>query len=265
VGPEVGAEHAVDHHRVAAGRAGPAEEGDLGALGGDAQLEPGRPGQRVDPGPAGQHDRVGPDPAVVGVDPDHPVAGHGQAPHGHPLADPRPQVDRRRGEGEGGGHRVGVAGAGLDGGHLDPGEVQLGVLGGQVLRGATASVSTPTRRSMATFRSSRRPRPARPGRPPGDGEPAPAPDPLLPVLEVAQPGQGHPGLGLVGVVHPHQRPRPGRHPRAHRAPLPAPARPLPARPGGRRSSSPSPRRPTTTHRSAPRQAIPVSIGERERR
>ena len=158
VGPEVGAEDPVDHHRVAAGRTGAAEEGDLGALGGDAQLEPGRPGQRVDPGPAGQHDRVGRDPAVVGVDPDHPVAGHGQPAHGHPLADPRPQVDRPRGEGEGRGHRVGVARAGSTAAISTPVSSSSGCSAARSL-GLTASVSTPTRRSMATFRSSRPPSP----------------------------------------------------------------------------------------------------------
>ena len=178
VGPEVGAEHPVDHHRVPAGGPGPPEKA-IWALGHDPELEPGRRAQRVDPRPASQRPRR-PRPARRRCRPRPPGRRPRPAPRTATPADPRPQVHRPGREREGGRHpgRRTPTRARPPPARPRPGPARDARRQGRP--GSATSVSTPTRRSMATLRPSQL---ALPGadqhRRPGDGEPAPAPDPVL--------------------------------------------------------------------------------------
>jgi hypothetical protein len=193
----------------------PLEEGHLCLLWRDAQLEPCSPGQRVDPRAARQHHRVGADLALAGRHARHPAAVRQDPGHRDALADPRAEVDRPRRERERRRHRVGIAGLRLDRRQAHTGEVELGMLGGQVGRLDQLGLHTEPPQhgdvpphALGLVRPDQHDDASR-------GEPAPPADPVAPVLEPGQARQGQPRLRLVGVVHPDQRARPGGHAGAH--------------------------------------------------
>ena len=209
LGPPPGLVDGVDDGRVTLGEAGgPAEDRDLDAMRRQAVVEAERRQQRRGPRAGDEHDRSAwrSGPRCVSTPVTRPPSA--SDPRGFDAGlDRRPPVARRLGEREGGGGGVGEAGVGLPGGGADVGELAAGQDLADLGRRDHACVDAQALLARHVAGQRLRVLGADQLHEAHALEAAVAADDLAEVPEDLQALEGHAGLGLVGVVHAHERAR----------------------------------------------------------